>query len=189
MVAFRRAEPHGCLLPHNLPTPSQEERWFLVHTLPRNEIRAEMHLSLQGFRVFFPRILKTIRHARKLRTGPAPFFPRYLFIALNLKRDRWLSVRSTLGVSALLTTGDGRPVPVPVGIVEGLIERFGNTNPVGSQEELTQGQRVQILSGPLAGLVGSLDRLDEKGRVRVLLEIMNSVVPVGIERYRLIPVP
>src|SRR5438445_9571339 len=99
------------------------ERWFLAHAQPKSECKAKLHLGAQGFRTYLPQIQKTIRHARKLSTIRAPLFPRYLFVALDLDRDRWLSVRSTVGVSRLLTTQDGRPVPVPVGIVESLIEQ------------------------------------------------------------------
>jgi transcription elongation factor/antiterminator RfaH len=162
------------------------ERWFLVHTLPKSERKAGWHLGAQGFRTYLPRFRKTIRHARQLRTVEAPLFPRYLFVILDLERDRWLSVRSTVGVSRLFTTRDGRPVPVPVGIVEALIEQ--------SQGSLTRldaglmkGQRVQILSGPFADLLGTLERLDESGRVRVLLEMMGTVVPVRLHRSVLAP--
>src|ERR1700692_1795436 len=68
------------------------ERWFLVHTLPRGEHRARLHLEAQGFKVYFPEISKAVRHARQLRMVRAPLFPRYLFIILDLERDRWLSV-------------------------------------------------------------------------------------------------
>jgi transcriptional antiterminator RfaH len=78
------------------------------------------HLSRQGFRSFLPRYLKTVRHARKLRTVNAPIFPRYLFVALNLERDRWRSVNGTTGITNLFMAHD-RPVPVPDGIVETLI--------------------------------------------------------------------
>src|SRR6266705_4067682 len=97
------------------------EKWFLVHTQPKSETKAEWHLHAQGFKTYVPRILRTVRHARQLRTVKAPLFPRYLFIILNLERDRWLSVRSTVGVSHLITQGEGRPIPVPAGIVETLI--------------------------------------------------------------------
>ena len=75
-----------------------DERWFLVHTQPHSERKAELHLGAQGFRAFLPQIQKTIRHARQLRTVRAPLFPRYMFLILDLGRDRWLSVRSTVGV-------------------------------------------------------------------------------------------
>src|ERR1700704_636943 len=90
------------------------ERWFLAHTQPKCEWKAELHLGAQGFRTYLPRIRKTVRHARQLRTIQAPLFPRYLFMILDLERDRWSSVRSTVGISRLLTQQDGRPVPVPV---------------------------------------------------------------------------
>jgi Transcription termination factor nusG len=88
------------------------ERWFLVHTQPKSERKAELHLGAQGFRTHVPQIQKTIRHARQLRTVQAPLFPRYLFLILDLGRDRWRSVYSTIGVSSLFTCED-RPVPVP----------------------------------------------------------------------------
>src|SRR5262249_54294718 len=93
------------------------QRWYLVHTLPHCERRAQLHLGAQGFRTHFPTIQKTIRHARQLRTVRAPLFPRYVFLILDLGRDRWLSVWGTAGVSSLYSCGD-RPVPVPEGIVE-----------------------------------------------------------------------
>jgi transcription elongation factor/antiterminator RfaH len=162
------------------------ERWFLVHTLPRSERRARLHLEAQGFRTHLPQISKTIRHARKLRMIRAPLFPSYLFVKLDLDRDRWLSVRSTFGVS-LLFTCDGQPVPVPAGVVEALIAHAGEAKLALFDDGLREGQQVRILSGPLADFLGTLDRLDENGRVRVLLCWMNTTVPVAIDRSRLLP--
>jgi transcription elongation factor/antiterminator RfaH len=161
------------------------ERWFLVHTLPKGEKKAELHLGAQGFRTYLPQIRRTIRHARQLKTVRAPLFPRYLFVTLDLERDRWLSVRSTVGVSRLFTQ-DGRPVPVPIGIVESLIER-SDADVTRLDAGLVNGQRVRILSGPFADFVGMLQRLDEAGRVRVLLEMMGTAVPVMLDRSALSP--
>jgi transcriptional antiterminator RfaH len=162
------------------------ERWFLVHALPKSERKAELNLGAQGFRTYFPQILQTIRHARQLRTMRAPLFPRYLFVALDLERDRFLSVRSTLGVSRLLTHRDGRPVPVPTGIVESLVEQ-SDGNLTRLDAGLVKGQCVRVLSGPFAELKGTLERLDQAGRVQVLLELMGTAVPVSIHRSALAP--
>jgi len=116
---------------------AESERWFLVHTHPKGERRAQLHLGGQGFRTHLPQIRKTIRHARQLRTVRTALFPRYLFIVLDLGRDRWLSVR--------------------------------------------------ILTGPFAYFVGTLERLDDAGRVRVLLEMMGTAVPVALHRSALSP--
>jgi transcription elongation factor/antiterminator RfaH len=165
-----------------LPT---NERWFVVHTLPKGEAKAQLHLGFQGFRTYLPKIIKTTRHARKLRTASAPLFARYLFIRLDLEGDRWLSVRSTVGVSSLITC-NGRPAPVPVGIVESLVAQ-SEGDLVRFDAALVEGQPVRILSGPFAELVGTLQRLDEAGRVRVLLSMMGAAVPITIPRAVLAP--
>jgi transcription elongation factor/antiterminator RfaH len=162
------------------------ERWFLVHTQPKGECKAELHLGAQGFRTYLPQIQKTIRHARQLKTVQTPLFPRYVFVILDLERDRWLSVRSTVGVSRLFTTQDGRPVPVPVGIVEALIEQC-NGNVTRLDTGLVKGQHVRILTGPFADFVGTLERLNGAGRVQVLLELMGTAVPVSLHRSALAP--
>ena len=162
-----------------------DERWFLVHTLPKSERRAEVHLRFQGFATYFPQINRTIRHARRFRNVQAPLFPRYMFLILDLSRDRWLSVRSTIGVSTLFTC-EGRPTPIPAGVVEDLISYYDQT--VESPDfGLARGQSVRVLSGPFAELIGTLDRLDAGGRTRVLFEIMSTVVPVTIHRQALCP--
>ena len=165
---------------------ARNERWFLAHTLPKSEWKAVLHLSAQGFRSYLPQIQKTIRHARQLKTVEAPLFPRYLFVILDLGRDRWLSVRSTVGVSSLFGSRDGRPVPVPIGIVEALIARSEDSL-TRLDNELVKGQHVRILTGPFVDFVGTLDRLNEAGRVRVLLEMMGTDVPVTLHRSALAP--
>jgi transcription antitermination factor NusG len=107
-------------------------------------------------------------------------------VILDLERDRWLSVRSTVGISHLITTRDGSPVPVPFGVVESLIEQSA-TNLTRLDDGLVEGQNVRILSGPFAEFVGTLERLDACGRVRVLLEMMGTAVPVSLARSALAP--
>jgi transcription elongation factor/antiterminator RfaH len=162
------------------------ERWFLVNTLTKSERRAEWHLGAQGFRTYLPQIQKTIRHARKLKAVQAPVFPGYLFVILDLNRDRWLSVRSTVGVARLVGHRDGRPIAVPVGVVESLMERSCG-NIVRLDADLTNGQKVRILSGPFCNFVGTLEQLDSSGRVRLLLNMMGTAIPVTLHRSVLTP--
>lgn len=163
-----------------------ERRWFLVHTQPRGEARARLHLSVQGFEIFLPQIDKTVRHARQLRTVRASLFPRYLFVLLDLDVDRWLAIQSTPGVSFLYTC-EGRPVPVPMGVVESLRARADEANLSLFGPKLIEGDRVRISRGPFADLIGTLSRLDENGRVRVLLAMMGGDVSVSVSRASLLP--
>lgn len=162
------------------------ERWFLVHTLPRKEQQAQMHLGMQGFRTYLPQYRRTLRHARQLLTVRRPLFPSYLFVILDLERDRWLSVRSTIGVAHLVSSAD-RPLAVPHGIVEFLIAHAHEANLALFGNCLQKGQKVRIATGPFAELIGTVDRLDDSGRVRVLLQMMGSEICVSLQRSGVVP--
>jgi transcription elongation factor/antiterminator RfaH len=147
------------------------ERWYVVRTLPQQELRAAQQLANQGFRSFVPKYWKNRRHARKVETVSVPLFPRYIFTVLDRTRDRWRSINGTFGVDRLLTYG-GEPQPVPRGVVESLVEVADPEGNIQFDFHLKEGQTVRVTAGPFADFIGELERLDDKGRVSVLLEIM-----------------
>lgn len=160
------------------------ERWYVARSLPRQEARAEFHLLRQGFPVFLPRATKTVRHARKLRTVKSPIFPSYMFVVLDIDRDQWRSVNGTSGVSSLIMQGE-TPQPVPGGVVENLLDLTDEEGLVCFDRNLRQGQPVRVVTGPFANAIGTLDRIDPNGRVRVLLDIMKGKVPTYLDRAAL----
>ncbi len=173
--------------PINTPELTPAERWFLVYTRPNKEARVQFYLRCQDFRTYLPQFRKSVRHARKIRIVSAPLFPRYLFIVLDLTIDPWLSVSGTMGVSSLFMS-NGRPVPVPQGIVETLALAADDRGFVRLDDGLDPGQTVRVLSGPFAEFMGILQRLDGPERARILLDIMGSAVPVNLSRSALVRV-
>jgi transcriptional antiterminator RfaH len=163
------------------------ERWFVVQSQAKKESYAAAQLTNQGFRPFVPRVRKTVRHARKTRTALAALFPTYLFLALDLDRDRWRSVLGTFGVTTMIMAGE-RPRAVPHGVVEALADVVDGSGTLDFAERLAPGQEVRFLDGPFAEQIGRIARLDDKGRVAVLLEIMGAERVVGADAKRLLPV-
>jgi transcription elongation factor/antiterminator RfaH len=163
------------------------ERWYAVHTLPFAEARAEGQLHRQGFRTFQPKRHKTVRHARRQSTVEAPFFPRYLFIVLDLARDQWRRVNGTFGVSRLVMWGD-RPHPVPRGVVEALIAAADARGILQLAGKLPLGSTVRLMVGPFAEQLAILDELDDTGRVRVLLDILGRQVAISTAASNVLPV-
>jgi transcription elongation factor/antiterminator RfaH len=162
------------------------ERWYAVHTLPFAEARAEVQLHRQGFRTFQPKRHKTVRHARKLSTVEAPFFPRYLFIVLDLARHQWRSVNGTFGVSRLVMQGD-QPHPVPRQVVEALIAAADARGILHFGDKLEVGGPVRLMAGPFAEQLAILDHLDDFGRVRVLLDILGRQVAISTAANNILP--
>ena len=153
--------------------------WYVVHTKPNEEVRASHHLARQGFSVYLPRYAKTRRHARKIDTVLRPLFPRYLFIALDLARDRWRSIQSTFGVVGLVILAE-LPAPLPSGAVEAIKARESAEGHVrlGLALGLGIGSRVKLLDGVFADHGGVLDRIADERRIAVLLQLLGRQVRV-----------
>jgi transcription elongation factor/antiterminator RfaH len=161
-------------------------RWYAVHTFAFAEMRAEVQLNRQGFRTFQPKRHKTVRHARKLSTVEAPFFPRYLFVLLDVARQRWRSVNGTFGVSRLVMRGD-EPQPVPRGVVEALISAADARGILQLASKLQVGGSVRLMAGPFAEQLAILHELDDSGRVRVLLDILGRRVAISTIANNVLP--
>ncbi len=176
-------DPQPHMLSHHEPSA---KRWYVAQSQPRREMLAKHNLENQDFKVFLPMGEKTRRHARKLETISAPFFPGYLFISLDCARDRWRSVNGTFGVTRLILQGD-MPLPVPKGVIEALQNACDEQGALRSYGDLQVGQKVFVISGPFADTIGELTRFDDAGRVRILLSIMGGKVPILLPRKSLIP--
>jgi len=160
--------------------------WYVVATHSRKESLAERHLRNQDFEIFLPTRLKTVRHARKVSTGPAPLFPGYLFVNLDESSVRWRAINGTIGVRYLLAAGD-RPLALPSGFVSALKALTVEGGTLSFAPHLKIGEEVKVLSGPFAEKIGVLQRLDDRGRVRVLLELLSTSIPVEMRAENLLP--
>ena len=158
----------------------------MARVLPHQESRAQFNLLRLGFRSFVPRLRRTVRHARRLRDTLQPLFPGYIFIIIDLSKHRWRSINGTFGVASLIM-GAEQPMPVPPGVIEALVVSCESRGVVRLDDGLEIGQKVRILSGPLAETICRLADLDDRGRVRVLLEIMGMEVAAQLDRSAIGP--
>lgn len=153
-------------------------RWYVVHTQPHAESRAECRLQAQGFITCAPKIWRTIRHARQTKLSAAPWFPRYIFVQLDLGRHQWRCINGTSGVTCLVSAED-RPLPLPPGLVEEIMATQHSEAGPAREPELKLNDPVRLDTGPFADLIGRIQRIDAKGRVQILLELMGRTVSVN----------
>lgn len=161
-------------------------RWYVIRTHVNRERVAVANLRAQGFTAYLPVYRKIWRHARREEVRLAALFPRYLFIRLDLARDRWHPVLSTSGVQALIMN-DGIPTPVPAGLVEELQVAGNDGDPVPLHRWLSfrKGERVSPISGPFAGHVGKFEDLKDDERASILLDILGRDVRVTVQAEHL----
>jgi transcriptional antiterminator RfaH len=155
-------------------------QWYVVQTQPQAEVRAKINLGRQGFESYLPKYQRIRRHARKEEIVARPLFPRYLFVALDLARDRWRAVQSTFGVSQLVFAGD-TPARVPGEVIREIRAREGEGGFVrlGLPPGLVPGRPARIIDGIFADARVVIEQVSDARRVAVLLQLLGREVRVS----------
>ncbi|MBE7377028.1 transcription/translation regulatory transformer protein RfaH [Pseudomonas lopnurensis] len=159
-------------------SPNNAPRWYLIQTKPRQEARAEEHLRRQHFECYRP--LKShppLRPGQHARTDEA-LFPGYLFIRLDCVQDNWYPIRSTRGVSRVVTFG-GQPIPVQDELIEQLRRRLAQ--PQGTPAAAFKpGERVQISGGSFSDIEAIFVSSDGEERSVILLNLLQREQKVRV---------
>lgn len=122
-----------------MTTPGTTPRWYLIQTKPRQDARAEEHLLRQGFACYRPLRAAADGRAKK----PESLFPGYLFIRLDRLQDNWYPIRSTRGVSRVVSFG-GEPAAVRDELIEHLQQRLAAEQQAAQPAGFQPGERVRI---------------------------------------------
>lgn len=154
--------------------------WHLVHTKPKQEKRALENLIRQGYQCYLPTLPSEKLRQGRLTVADEPLFPRYLFIRLGQEDSAksWLPIRSTKGVSRLVSFGI-HPAQVDDNLIELLRTQEGL---VQSEPErlFSPGERVLLINTPFAGIEGVYKMTDGERRVMVLIEMLSKPVAVRV---------
>ena len=164
-------------------------RWFLVFTKSFGESAAAINLERQGYRVYYPRLLRPMLQRGRWVDRIVPLFPRYLFVRLDTERQSLAPVRSTIGVANIVRFGAEATV-VSDDIVDGLIRRAGSESGLHrlhSSCSFAAGSSVKVIAGAFEGLQGIFEREEGNERVVVLLTLLGRDAPVRIPSAFVVP--
>jgi transcriptional antiterminator RfaH len=148
--------------------------WYVIHTKPRQESRALQNLESQGYECYLPQLTKQRLHRGVIDLAQEPLFPRYLFIRLDSTQSgkSWGPIRSTLGVSRLVTFGfdPARVDPLLIDLIK------VHTQQIEAEPDkiYRTGERLLITGGPFAGLEAIFEMDDGESRAMVLIELLSK---------------
>ena len=152
-------------------------QWFLIYTKPRQEERAKENLENQGFETFLPMIAFEKIKQPKLYSLK-PMFPRYLFTQYNAEKNNWVHVKSTRGVSHVITFGD-KLTEVPNSVMDYLKSKVDDNDALKLQttrKTFQKGDKLVIHKGVFQGKEAKFLSTTGKERVRILLKLMNELI-------------
>jgi transcriptional antiterminator RfaH len=155
-------------------------RWYTIYTKSKQENRALINLERQGFECYLP--LLTLEKLQKgaLKLVLEPLFARYLFIRLDPEgiKKSWAPIRSTKGVSKLVTFG-AKPARVDDRLIEALRAR-SEAAASEPQRLFLPGERVRLTEGSFAGIEAIYHMKDGESRALVLIELLSKQVALSV---------
>jgi transcriptional antiterminator RfaH len=161
------------------PTSPCEPHWYAVQAHNKQELRAASNLVSSGLTTFLP-LVRLPRRSGAGAGGPVPLFPRYLFVQCDLASSAQ-RIRYTRGVVKLLGTLEG-PTAIDDAIIQSIRDRIGDDGFVELSDSFTDGDSVEVTSGPLKGFVGIFHSATSAAqRVVFLLGAVNSQVRVLVD--------
>jgi transcriptional antiterminator RfaH len=162
--------------------PASAERWWVLHTRPRAEKALARRVRSQQVAFFLPLYKRQWRSQGRLQCSHLPLFPGYLFLhGDGQARDHALKTNL---VANCLPVADQLQLATDLMSVYSLM---ASGSPLSPEERLQPGTRVEILSGPLAGLEGIILRRGKQLRFIIEVQFLQQGVSVEIESWMFRP--
>lgn len=159
--------------------------WFVAQLKPNAAALAERNLARQGYPTFMPMIERDERRAPGFKRSLRPLFPGYLFVGFDPAGGNWRPISGTRGVARLVTFGDATPRPVSNELLQNIRNHTDADGIFRTHADLSVGDAVVILTGPLSDLMARLHQLDDDGRAWVLLDLLGQQTRVQMRREQL----
>lgn len=155
-------------------------QWFAISVRSNHESIVKTMLEHKGYEVFLP----LYRHRRKwsdrVKESSSPLFPGYVFCRFDPSLIS-APVVTTPGVIKVIGVG-----PTPVAVDDAEIESIRKVVAAGFTvspwSQFQPGSAVNILSGPLAGVQGTVVRIKSQDELVLSISLLQRSVVVHIDR-------
>ena len=156
--------------PDGLSHSCEKMRWYVVQSKPRQETVCLEEMAKAGVEGLCP--LRMEYRFRRRRKEAVPLFPGYVFCKIRLP-EGYHKVRWLRGVMNMVQFGESAPPALDDEVMEFFIQNMNEEGVVETGPDLVMGGKVEFLTEPLRGLVGTVLRLDSaESRVHVLMDLL-----------------
>jgi len=152
---------------------TMKREWYVLHTKSRFEGIVFDALEKKSKEVFLPRIwVRSRRKDRKVMLHN-PLFPGYVFVKTDLDARDHLDILKTTGAVKLIGNIDG-PIHAEEQSIASLKIMVSTDEDIKAGNQFLKGDKVMVLSGPLAGVVGIFVQHRGEGCIMVDIDILGQ---------------
>jgi transcription antitermination factor NusG len=160
--------------------------WYVFYTKPRFEKKIHEKLIAKGLESYLPLIKVWRQWSDRKKLIEEPLFRSYIFAHVNEKGR--LEVLQTEGIVRCVSF-NGRIAIVPdeqIDYVKRIVEYKQDSLKVSDQ--IYKGTKVRVISGPLEGLEGFVEYVDEDKWVVFNVEAVNQAIRVKLSKEEVIKI-
>jgi transcription termination/antitermination protein NusG len=169
---------------NKLDTNLEIKQWYALQTRSRHEKQVAQRIVAQSLEAFLPVHCSTHLWKNGVRaTVEMPLFPGYLFAKASMyDRTRLLRVSGVLGMAS----SSSHPTAIPETDIK-MLRTVTEQLSAEPHPYLAIGDAVRIVSGPLAGMEGTLTRKKNQYRVVLSIEAIMRSITVEVSEYDIEP--
>lgn len=152
--------------------------WHVLYTRHQHEKNVHRLLESKGIESLLPLRATASRWKDRTKLIQLPLFPCYVFF--RAASSSWLHVLNTPGVH-MMVPGSNGPAIVPPEEIDAVRRLAETCARVESHPFLSDGDRVRVKSGPLAGVEGFLVRKKSSFRLVVSVQLLGKSAAAEID--------
>jgi len=155
--------------------PEHDGPWFAIWTRARAEKAVSDQLMRKDIEVFLPTIRRISRWKDRKKELDWPLFPGYCFARFDPRES--LSVLKCVGVARIIMF-DGKPAPIEPAEISAIQLLVATQYKADPCPLLKEGDLVEVMHGPLKGVVGRLVQKGPQTRLVLSITMINRAVSV-----------
>ena len=157
---------------------AENTQWYALWTRSRHEQVVREQLERKAIEVFLPTITRWSRWKDRKKQIDWPLFPGYCFARFD-PRDT-LPILKCTGVVSIISQ-EGAPAAIPVHELESIRLLVTTDLAFDPVPLIKEGSMVEVVHGPLKGVVGRLVQKKEKARLVLSVDLIGQAVSVEID--------
>lgn len=164
----------------NSQQTQSKQKWYAVQAYSCREKIVDQALRKDGIDSYLPLLAERHRWSDRTKTIYVPLFPGYLFVNVDAKLEEYTKVKYNPSVCSILG-GQSGPTPVDEQQIEDIKRMIDNDKNLKVVRGFYKGQKVEIKSGPLQGMVGEYVQTRVGRYLAIHINILGQTVLVELE--------
>lgn len=178
-------------LSNGLSDDSEGFKWYIAKTMTGQENKAarliKERIVIKKMTEFFSEIhvpeeeVITNTNGKKRRLKKK-FFPGYVFLKMSMNDKSWHLIKDTDKITGFVGGTTDKPTPLNEEEASFMINQTSEgVKKTRTSINFSEGETVKVIEGPFATFIGTIEEVNDKGKIKVNVSIFGRPTPVELD--------